>query len=148
MVIFKHGNILNDDAEALVNPVNCVGVMGKGLAFQFKQAYPDNYKAYEAACKRSEVQPGQLFVYRNEGLSKPYYIINFPTKSDWRGKSHIEYIESGLEELVKVVRQKQIMSIAIPPLGCGLGGLDWTEVKNLIESTRKSLKSVNIIIYD
>jgi O-acetyl-ADP-ribose deacetylase (regulator of RNase III) len=122
--------------------------MGKGLAFQFKQAYPDNYKAYEAACKRSEVQPGQLFVYRNEGLSNPHYIINFPTKNDWRDKSRIEYIESGLEELVKVVRQKQIMSIAIPPLGCGLGGLDWTEVKNLIESTRKSLKSVNIIIYD
>jgi O-acetyl-ADP-ribose deacetylase (regulator of RNase III) len=148
MITYTSGNIVQENTEAIVNTVNCVGVMGRGIALQFKKAYPDNYKAYEAACKRSEVQPGRLFVYQNKGLINPHYIINFPTKSDWRGKSRIEYIESGLEELAKVVREKNIKSIAIPPLGCGLGGLDWTKVKSLIESTLKSLESVNIIVYE
>src|ERR1044072_3050938 len=99
MIKFKKGDILREDVEALVNTVNCVGIMGRGVALQFKNAFPRNFKAYSAACKREEVQPGKMFVYETDELTNPKYIINFPTKRHWRGKSRIEDIEAGLAAL-------------------------------------------------
>lgn len=130
MIEYKTGDILKEHAEAIINKVNCVGVMGRGIALQFKKAYPDNFKAYAAACKRKEVQPGMMFVFDTGRLLNPRYIINFPTKRHWRGKSRMEDIESGLLALKEVIRQRHIRTIAVPPLGSGLGGLDWQEVRS------------------
>ena len=121
MMEFKTGDIFKTDAEALVNSVNCVGVMGRGIALQFKNLFPANFKAYAAACKREEVQPGRMFVYETGQLTNPRYIINFPTKRHWRGKSRIEDIESGMQALVEEIKERNIRSIAIPPLGSDLG---------------------------
>ncbi len=148
MIKFKTGNILTEDAEAIVNTVNCVGVMGRGIALQFKKAYPENFKAYAAACKLDEVKPGCMFVHDLGGLTNPRYIINFPTKRHWRGKSRIEDIESGLQALVDEIRKRKISSIAIPPLGSGLGGLDWADVRNRIESALASMGDVQIIVLE
>ncbi len=103
MIQFKVGNILSEDAEALVNTVNCVGVMGRGIALQFKNAFPDNFKQYERACNHDLVQPGRMFVHETHQISNPKFIINFPTKRHWRGKSRIEDIESGLVALVREI---------------------------------------------
>src|SRR5579862_5255453 len=124
MIYHAEGDLLATNAEALVNTVNTVGVMGRGIALQFKQAFPDNYAAYEAACNRNEVQIGKMFVF-HRGVNNPRIIINFPTKRHWKGKSKIEDINSGLKALIKVVKAERIRSIAVPPLGCGNGGLDW-----------------------
>jgi O-acetyl-ADP-ribose deacetylase (regulator of RNase III) len=148
MIEFKQGNLLEENAEALVNTVNCVGVMGKGIALQFKQAFPENFRQYEKACRASEVQPGRMFTVPTGSLFYPRYIINFPTKRHWRGKSKIEDIKSGLKALIAEVQQLGISSIAIPPLGCGNGGLDWAEVKPLIESTFAELPEVKVVIFD
>ena len=142
------GNILASDAEALVNTVNCVGVMGRGVALQFKRAYPDNFKQYEKACKRGEVSPGRMLVVQNTELTGPRYIINFPTKRDWKSKSRIEDIELGLDALVEALRLRSIHSVAIPPLGCGLGGLDWKDVRPRIERAMSSLPDVEVILYE
>lgn len=147
MIEYKTGDILREDAEALVNTVNCVGVMGRGIALQFKNAFPANFKAYAAACKEHEVQPGRMFVFETGSLTNPRYVINFPTKRHWRGKSRIGDIQSGLEALVEVIRNKQIRSIAIPPLGSGLGGLDWADVKARIEAAVADLPHVRVIVY-
>ena len=125
MIEYKIGDIFEEDAEALVNSVNCVGVMGRGIALQFKKAFPENFNAYAEACKRGEVQPGRMFVYDLGGLSNPQYIINFPTKRHWRSKSRLEDVEAGLEALVGEIRRRNIQSIAIPPLGTNLGALSW-----------------------
>ncbi len=127
------GDLLEADAEALVNPVNCVGVMGKGLALQFKKAFRKNFEAYAAACRRDEVEPGRMFVFDTERLINPRYVINFPTKRHWRDQSRLEDIQSGLVALSAEVRDRGIRSVAIPRLGSGLGGLDWSEVRPLIE---------------
>ena len=148
MIEYKHGDILKERAEALVNTVNCVGVMGRGIALQFKNAFPDNFKAYAAACKNDEVQPGQMFVYETEKLFCPRFIINFPTKRHWRGKSRIEDIEFGLKALADIVRRYDIRSIAIPPLGSGLGGLEWADVKQRIEYAMQTLPDVQVIIFE
>jgi O-acetyl-ADP-ribose deacetylase (regulator of RNase III) len=148
MIEYKTGDLLTEDAEAIVNTVNCVGVMGRGIALQFKNAFPDNFKAYAAACKREEVQPGNMFVYETGGLTNPRFIINFPTKRHWRGKSRIEDIETGLESLVKVIKERKIQSIAIPPLGSGLGGLDWSQVRSKIEAALKGLEDEQVIIFE
>lgn len=148
MIVYKHGDILKEDAEALINTVNCMGVMGRGIALQFKNAYPGNFKAYQKACKNNELQPGRMFVFETGSLTNPRYIINFPTKRHWRGKSRIEDIEIGLKALIEMVRQYNIKSIAIPPLGSGLGGLDWLVVRPLIEDAFKSLSDVRVIIYE
>ncbi len=147
MIEFRRGDILKDDAEALVNTVNCVGVMGRGIALQFKNAYPENFKAYAAACRQGEVHPGRMFVFETRRLTSPRYIINFPTKRHWRGKSRISDIESGLVALVEVLRQKRIRSVAIPPLGSGLGGLKWSDVKQRIEMALRRLTDVRITVY-
>jgi len=148
MITYTTGDILREDAEAIVNTVNCVGVMGRGIALQFKKAYPDNFKAYAAACKKEEVQPGRMCVYRNEGMLNPHYIINFPTKRHWRWKSRMEDVEAGLEALAQVIRENNIKSIAVPPLGCGLGGLVWSEVKARIEGVLAPLNDVTVIVYE
>src|SRR5712692_2790483 len=143
MIYKAEGDLLGTDAEALVNTVNTVGVMGKGIALQFKQAFPDNYSAYEAACKREEVQLGKMFVFRR-GTTNPRIIINFPTKKHWKGKSKIEDIQSGLKALIEVVKKERIQSIAVPPLGCGNGGLDWTDVKPIIEQAFSKMPDVKV----
>lgn len=142
------GNLLDASVEALVNTVNCVGVMGKGIALQFRQAYPDNYKVYRAACDQGEVRPGHMLVYERGQLINPRYIINFPTKVHWKEKSHIEYIDSGLDALVTEIQKRGIKSIAVPPLGSGNGGLDWAEVKPKIESAFVNLPEVRVLLYE
>ena len=147
MIAYRTGDLLQADVEALVNTVNCVGIMGRGIALQFRQAYEDNYKVYVAACKRGEVQPGRMLVFATNALLGPKYIINFPTKRDWRGKSRIEDIDAGLVALVAEIQQRDIRSIAIPPLGSGLGGLDWQLVRPRIAAALESLTGVRVEIY-
>lgn len=142
------GNIFESDAEALVNTVNCVGVMGRGIAFQFKKIFPENFKAYEAACKRGALRPGQMFVFETGRLTNPKFIINFPTKRHWRGNSRLEDIDTGLVELVNVIRNNGIRTIAIPPLGCGLGGLNWNEVRSRIERALAPLSDLNVLLFE
>lgn len=139
MITYVSKNILDSEAEALVNTVNTVGIMGKGVALQFKEKFPLNFKLYQKACKNTEVRTGKMFVTETGFLTNPKYIINFPTKTDWRSNSRLEDIADGLNDLVKVVNEKNIQSIAIPPLGCGNGGLDWKDVKPLIEERLKPL---------
>ncbi len=142
------GNILCADVEAIVNPVNCVGVMGRGLAAQFKRAYPANFTSYELACKRGEVAPGKMHVFATGQLTNPRYIVNFPTKRHWRDQSRIEDIEAGLTALVTEVSARGITSIAIPPLGCGLGGLDWSDVRPLIEQACARMPDVRTVMFE
>ena len=148
MIEFKTGNILAEEAEALVNTVNCDGFMGRGIALQFKKAWPANFKAYASACRKKEVQPGRMLVFETGQLISPRYIINFPTKVHWRGNSRIGYIEAGLKALVEEVKSRAIQSVAIPPLGAGLGGLDWFEVRPLIERTMEGLPGVRTILLE
>ncbi|MGC8732427.1 MAG: type II toxin-antitoxin system antitoxin DNA ADP-ribosyl glycohydrolase DarG [Halothiobacillaceae bacterium] len=148
MIEFTSGDILKCEADALVNTVNCVGVMGRGIALQFKNAFPENFKAYEAACKREAVQPGRMFVFETGQLTPPRFIINFPTKRHWRGKSRIEDIDAGLVDLVNVIRDLRLRSIAIPPLGSGLGGLDWNEVRPRIERALAGLTDVQVLVFE
>jgi O-acetyl-ADP-ribose deacetylase (regulator of RNase III) len=135
------GNLLTQDADALVNTVNTEGIMGKGIALQFKKAWPAMFKDYAAACKRGEVTLGRMHVWATESLTGPRYIINFPTKSHWRARSRLADIETGLRDLTRVIRELGITSIAIPPLGCGNGGLDWREVEPRILSSLEPLSS-------
>jgi O-acetyl-ADP-ribose deacetylase (regulator of RNase III) len=148
MIEFTSGDILKDDSEAIVNTVNCVGIMGRGIALQFKNAWPENFEAYAAACEREEVQPGRMFVFDTQQLGFPRYIINFPTKRHWRGKSRVEDIESGLRALVGEVRSRGIQSVAVPPLGAGLGGLDWDDVRPRIEAALQALPDVRVRVYE
>lgn len=148
MIKYKSGNILAEDAEALVNTVNCVGVMGRGIALQFKKAFPDNFKEYAAACKRDEVLPGKMFITKTGQLTNPRFIINFPTKRHWRGKSRMEDIDSGLASLIIEIRERNIRSIAIPPLGSGLGGLHWNDVRKRIEEALRGFNDVEIIVFE
>src|SRR5580704_7929942 len=136
------GDLLEQRVDAVVNAVNTVGVMGKGIALQFKRKWPANAKAYEAACKRQEVVPGKMFVFDNGGLVEPKFIINFPTKRHWRQPSRMADIDAGLIDLVVQIKRLKIRSIAIPPLGCGNGGLDWNDVRPRIETALKALSDV------
>ena len=126
------GDLLKAPVEALVNTVNTVGVMGKGLALQFRQAFPANYAAYKKACDRKELEPGRMFVFDTGLLTGPRIIINFPTKRHWKGKSKIEDVKTGLRDLVRILSERRVKSVAVPPLGCGQGGLAWQEVRPLI----------------
>jgi len=141
------GNLLEADAEALVNTVNCVGYMGKGIALQFKQAFPENFKAYEKACRAEEIKPGRVLVWQTNLLGNPRYIINFPSKVHWKAKSKIEHIRQGLSALIQEVRRLGIHSIAVPPLGCGLGGLDWSEVRPMIEEAFRAVPEAQVFLY-
>ncbi|WP_152055235.1 type II toxin-antitoxin system antitoxin DNA ADP-ribosyl glycohydrolase DarG [Aliarcobacter butzleri] len=143
MIEYKNGDILREDVEAIVNTVNCVGIMGRGLALQFKNKFPQNFKEYQLACTNKEVQLGKMFVHQTGQLINPKYIINFPTKGHWKQNSKIEDISNGLDDLITIIEKYSIKSIAIPPLGSGLGGLDWNQVKKLIE---EKLKNINCTI--
>jgi O-acetyl-ADP-ribose deacetylase (regulator of RNase III) len=142
------GDLLSCQVEALVNTVNTQGVMGKGLALQFKRAYPDNERAYVAACKRGEVQIGRVFVFDRGPISMPRYILNFPTKKHWRHPSKLEYIRDGLIDLIRIVREYGIRSLAIPPLGAGNGKLEWADVQPLIEQAFAGLEGVQVVVFE
>ena len=144
---YATGDLMEADVYALVNPVNCVGVMGKGLALQFKRAYPGNYDAYVKACRRGEVRPGRMFTYETGKAEGPRLIVNFPTKRHWRDRSRIEDVEAGLRGLVWEIATRGIRSVALPAVGCGLGGLEWPEVRERIESTLGGLGAVRIVVY-
>lgn len=148
MITYTRGNLLEADVEALVNAVNCVGVMGKGIALAFKQRFPANMAAYAAACKTGEVQPGRMFVTETGELIGPRWIINFPTKQHWRDPSRPDWIEAGLAELRRFIELNPLRSIAIPALGCGHGGLMWVEVKALIEQRLGDLENAEIMLYE
>ena len=148
MITYKIGDIFAEDAEALVNCVNCVGIMGRGIALQFKNVFPENFQAYAEACQRKEVQPGQMFVFETGQLTNPSYIINFPTKRHWRGKSRMEDVESGLQALVHEIRVRRIRSIAIPPLGSDLGGLNWGDVRPRIEAELRAIDDLDVVLFE
>lgn len=148
MIEFQRGDILQADAEALVNTVNCVGIMGRGIALQFRKEFPENYDAYRAVCDRGELHLGMMLVFSLNRLQSPRYIINFPTKRHWKGNSRIEDIRAGLKSLVEEVRQRGITSVAVPPLGCGLGGLNWDQVRPLIEEAFSHLPGVRVLVYE
>jgi O-acetyl-ADP-ribose deacetylase (regulator of RNase III) len=148
MIKFTTGNLLAASAEALVNSVNTVGVMGKGIALMFKETFPENFKLYEAACKRGEVKIGHMFVTERNLLGGPKWIINFPTKEHWRNPSKMEWIEQGLVDLTKVIKSKNIRSIAIPPLGSGNGGLDWQQVRSKLETAFRHTSDIEVLVYE
>lgn len=148
MITLARGNVLEAGTDALVNTVNTVGVMGKGIALQFKRAFPENYRAYRTACSRGEVEPGRMFVFETGWMTPPRFIVNFPTKRHWRQRSRIEDVEAGLRSLAVEIRERGIRSIAVPPLGCGHGGLDWTDVRPRIEAALADLDEVDVRLYE
>lgn len=145
---FIKGNLLDSEAEALVNTVNIVGVMGKGIALQFKERFPENFRAYSRACKNGEVKIGKMFVHDELTINGRKTIINFPTKEQWFRKSQYKYIEEGLQDLVSVIRNRKLKSVAIPPLGAGNGGLSWNKVKLLMTQYLSELKDVELLIFE
>lgn len=148
MINYKTGNLLDSEADALVNTVNTVGIMGKGIALQFKNMFPNNFKLYSIACKNKQVKVGHLLITEEETLlTGNKIIINFPTKTNWRLPAEYQYIEAGLVELVKLIKERNIKSIAIPPLGSGNGGLDWNKVKLILEKYLSGL-DCDIQIYE
>jgi O-acetyl-ADP-ribose deacetylase (regulator of RNase III) len=149
MATIEHckGNLLTANAEALVNTVNTVGVMGKGIALQFRKAFPDNYRAYCRACERGDLEPGRMFVFETGQVMGPRLLVNFPTKRHWRGRARMEYIEAGLADLASVLRRYDIRSVAIPPLGCGNGGLRWADVRPKIEAALVPLPGLRVDLY-
>lgn len=149
VIRLTQGDLLKlNDVDAIVNAVNCVGVMGKGIALQFKSTWPGNFAEYAAACKSGKVRPGRMFIHDAGGLAKPNYIINFPTKDHWRGASKMEFIRDGLVDLVTQVQRLGIQSVAMPPLGCGNGGLDWAEVRPLIEAAFEALPEIDVRLFE
>lgn len=145
---FITGNLLNAKTQAIVNTVNTVGVMGKGIALQFKERFPQNYKAYKDACKKGLVVTGKMFVFNESDLlNNNKIIVNFPTKEEWYRKSQYSFIEEGLKDLVKVIKDNNITSISIPPLGCGNGGLKWDKVKAMMIKYLGDLKDVEVFVY-
>ncbi len=148
MMRFTQGNLLDANVDALVNTVNTVGVMGKGIALMFKDRFRDNFSAYEAACQAGEVQVGTMFVQPVSELDGPRWIVNFPTKKHWRQPTQLPWIEAGLMDLKRVIREKGIRSIALPPLGCGNGGLEWSDVRPRIEAALADLDDVEVVVYE
>ncbi|HVQ74452.1 MAG TPA: macro domain-containing protein [Candidatus Binatia bacterium] len=148
MIRYTHGNLLDAQAEALVNTVNEVGVMGKGVALMFREAFPECAKAYQEASARGEVRVGRVFVTRNHSLVGPRWVLHFPTKKHWRQPSRLEWIRDGLRDLIRVVRENGIRSLALPPLGCGNGGLEWSRVRPAIEAALSELPDVDVLVYE
>jgi O-acetyl-ADP-ribose deacetylase (regulator of RNase III) len=147
MIDYEQGDLLKADVEALVNTVNCVGAMGKGIALQFRQAYPEIFAEYARACRNGEVKLGQMFTVSTGKLTDPHYIINFPTKNHWREPSRIDDIRTGLIDLVAEIKRLEIRSIAIPPLGCGNGGLRWSDVRPLIEQALAEVPDIHVLLF-
>ena len=141
------GDLLDADVEAIVNTVNTAGVMGKGLALQLKRRFPANFRAYAAACRRGEVRVGRMLVVETGRPSGPRYIINFPTKEHWRDPSRLEFVRDGLVALIEELRGRELRSVAIPPLGCGLGGLAWSDVKPMIEAALGQVPHVRALLF-
>ena len=148
MIKFTQGNLLEADVEAVVNTVNTVGIMGKGIALMFKERFPDNFKAYKKACENKEMHIGKIFVSENREFFGPKWIVNFPTKTHWRVNTRLEWIEEGLQDLVRVIWDKKISSIAIPPLGCGNGGLNWSDVRPLLITALEQVEGVHAVVYE
>jgi O-acetyl-ADP-ribose deacetylase (regulator of RNase III) len=148
MMRFVQGNLLESQVEALVNTVNTVGVMGKGIALMFTEAFPDNFRAYQDACKRKDVRIGYMFVTENRAFEGPHWIINFPTKKHWRQPSKLQWIVEGLKDLRRVIDEHKIRSLALPPLGAGNGGLDWPDVRSEIQRILGDLEGVDIQVYE
>ena len=154
MIRFVQGDLFASGCEALVNPVNCVGVMGKGLALQFRHRFPDNYEAYRDACARRALRPGRCFVF-DAGAGPSRFVVNFPTKRHWRDRSRIEDIAAGLDDLAAglddlagILDRRAIRSVAVPPLGCGLGGLPWPQVRSLLLDRLAPCEGVSILIHE
>lgn len=150
MIEYARGDILEADTEAIVNSVNCVGVMGRGLALQVKKAFPETFARYKAVCERGELEPGRVFIHDRGALlpvDGPRYIANVPTKTHWRPPSKVQYIEDGAEALVREVKRLQITSIAVPPLGCGGGGLDWQKVEPVLVAAFEAIPQVRVVLY-
>lgn len=148
MIRYIKGNLLEAPAEALVNTVNEVGVMGKGIALMFREAFPGSAQEYEEACERGDVKVGRVLATHNDGLMGPKWIIHFPTKKHWRNPSQLQWIHDGLRDLARVVREHRIASIAVPPLGCGNGGLDWADVRREIQAALSSLEDVDVLVFE
>lgn len=148
MIEFTQGNLLDADVDAIVNTVNTVGVMGKGIALIFKEKYPENNRAYVAHCKAGAFEPGTLFITRQSDLLGPTWIVNFATKQHWRYPSKMEWIESGLRELREFIETNQVRSIALPPLGAGNGKLEWSDVRTHIERALGDLESVRVVVFE
>ncbi|MEE9364475.1 MAG: macro domain-containing protein [Cellulophaga sp.] len=149
MIKYLTGNLFDSQAEALVNTVNTVGVMGKGIALQFKKLFPNNYKLYKTLCNKKEFEIGQLIVTRDQNvITGEKVIINFPTKKHWKSPSEYEYIEKGIDELIKIIKEENIKSIALPPLGSGNGGLQWFKVKDIINDKLSNIENCDIYVYE
>ena len=151
MLCVTRGDIFSSGAEALVNPVNCVGVSGRGLAAAFKQRYPENFAIYKEACDRGTLRPGGLVMTnlaRESGDDGPRFIVNLPTKDHWRSSSRLSYIEEGLESLVAVIMIHGIRSVALPALGCGLGKLSWDDVHELMMQAFEPLPDVEVTVFE
>lgn len=148
MIRYTQGNLLDAEVEAMVNTVNTVGVMGKGIALMFKEAFPDNFKRYEIACKAQEIQVGHVFATERHALMGPKWIVNFPTKQHWRQPTQLAWVIDGLKDLRAFIQDKGIRSIAIPPLGCGNGGLGWSLVRPEIEAALGELVGVDIVVFE
>ncbi len=148
MIERGEGSLLDADVEALVNAVNCKGVMGKGIALQFKLAYPENFEQYRQACDAGDVHLGEMLIVSTGRTDNPAYIINFPTKYHWRDRSRLDSIEAGLHSLISTVKRLRIRSIAVPALGCGLGGLDWSDVKPLIKKAFAQVPNVRVLLFE
>jgi O-acetyl-ADP-ribose deacetylase (regulator of RNase III) len=148
VIKYINGDLLKSDAEAIVNAVNCVGAVGRGIALKFKKSFPDNFDFYKAACKNGEVELGKMLTCHAGGLSNPKYVINFPTKYHWRDASRIEDIQEGLRDLARVLKSRRIRSVALSPLGCGLGGLNWDEVKPLMAAELSLLPEVDVSVHE
>ncbi|MER6782728.1 MULTISPECIES: macro domain-containing protein [unclassified Streptomyces] len=147
MIEEVHGNLLNAEVDALVNTVNTVGVMGKGVALQFKQAFPENFKFYKAACEHGEFSLGEVLVFDSGKLGSQRYIVNFPTKGHWRSRSKLRDVDSALSALVQAIKEYRIQTIAIPALGCGNGGLDWPEVRALVYEKLSHIEGIRVLLY-
>lgn len=147
MITFTQGNLLDARVEALVNTVNTVGVMGKGIALMFKERFNDNFRRYATACKAKEVQTGKMFITQLAELDGPRWIVNFPTKQHWRAPSRMEWVIEGLQDLRRFLIEQNIKSIAIPALGAGNGGLEWADVREQIELALGDL-SINILVFE
>lgn len=147
---YKFGDMFGEPAEAIVNTVNCVGVMGKGVALEFKRRWPENFRAYKRLCDAGKLYPGKMFIFQMGDLLENMdrqFLINFPTKQHWKAKSKIEYVEHGLDDLAYQVRELGIKSLVMPPLGCGNGGLDWNDVRPLIEEKLAPLQEVKFVVF-
>lgn len=147
MIRYAEGNLLDAPSEALVNTVNEVGVMGKGIALQFREAFPESSQEYESAAKARAIHVGRVFVTRGHSLIGPHWIIHFPTKKHWRQPSRLEWIREGLKDLVRVIEREGIRSLALPPLGCGNGGLEWAQVRREIEAALSSIPDVEVTVF-